>query len=686
MVLFVQIPQDSFLSVHDEYLTLSRYKAEEAFFVRESIDLGTGNTTTLLVTFWERIYYWLVTQIQLPILFQQFLLHWVKMSLLIGLPILGFSEIWLYFFQTRPKLTQLLAVSLFYSFNLYTLIFWHGNSFSLTLLLCYSLAPLALVKITKSICDGNLYSLLFSAILIFIMSFALYLFIVFVIFATIFNTVLSGISIYRTPKEHRLNIIGRRLLRCITFCTICVPLLSIHLIVIYDTFFTSNQTVNMAGGDTGSFLTGGVLYPLLTWFSWGIYTLPHPQNMFTFSDYLMSPLLITAPFVLYFLILKKTLDKEMQQKSIFYLLLGIFAWMIIFSKAFSPPLGFLYQYLLEHVAIFRIFRSPDNKFGFGAILALSMLIIFVLNKSRSIKKVGVIFFITVLYALPILTGTAVLGQNLKDSTDRIVFIGEDYRKLITFIKDLPQINGYIVSYPGDWFSYYTTSPNEKYLGLDLISKFSSEDFIYMYDYTGMDTKNYNVFKTIEREKSTQNFFKAPIKYALIRRDTDRDPLSNEFVNELITGRNPIFSNTLFDLYQIPGSSIIETENPAGIVRSNPVTISINPSTEKGSGVITFRQSYSSDWILIKPELLKLPPIIREIEILRTQVIERNSGNILESKNDFRFNSWNLQNYNGSAVIYFKTQAIFNLLLSLSCGTAVLVMMLMHIKRIRYVQI
>lgn len=124
--------------------------------------------------------------------------------------------------------------------------------------------------------------------------------------------------------------------------------------------------------------------------------------------FLTNPLLIAISFLwpliafstLY--IVKTRINRRYVLYFFFVYLLGMF-----FAAGTHPPLGFLYQFLVEKIPVFIVFRSPYFKFAPALYIASAILFAFFLDSlsQRVRRKTFVLFFaILIIYHFPFFSG------------------------------------------------------------------------------------------------------------------------------------------------------------------------------------------------------------------------------------------------------------------------------------------
>jgi hypothetical protein len=501
-VSFKGIRGNEFIFIHDEAFFLTKNEAINSLFLRNSADLGTSNTTSLIVTIYDRLFYFTAYQLNLNVLTAQISFYFIKIFILLFFSYLGFRKMREVF---DPGISDLAAfiVSMWYVFNTFTLIYWNTNSFTTSSLICYALAPLAFYYFHKYVIEGtDKKSGIKLILLLFLMSFTLYFFPVFIIITSLYTllyAVFKKVPVFPLIK------------RVIVLLVMYLPLFSIHLFIPYEILVNHSSSVNESGGATYGMLKGELLYPLLMWFSWGIYTYWTPRNILSFYQYYKTILSITAPFVLYFLILLGFIKRI--KNTYLYIFFIIFLILIFFIKGAQPPLGDIYLYLLDHVAIFRVFRSPDSKFGFGIVLTVALLLLIASTWTRKRIFVSLVVLVALVQGFYMFTGEAIKGQQTKTTSDRIIRITKDYKEISDFFNNGAYEYGYILPNPADTFASFNLGEGESHLGQDLLPKIIDFPFVNASEYSGMSTNTYKKLTSIfQKDVDLTHLSAYPIKY------------------------------------------------------------------------------------------------------------------------------------------------------------------------------
>jgi hypothetical protein len=589
LVFFQGIPSLSFLFIHDEYLPFPGYEADNQFLVRTFLDLGSSNTFQLIASLQDRIYYALAYSCGLSLKETQLLLYGIKLFLIMLLPYLGFSRL-ARMFGGNIREEIVLMASLWYSFNTYTVIYWHGNAFSFTLLNCYALAPLAIFWWEKVIfpevesmpsCSKHLKNTLTLAQFLFIMSFALYLFAPFVLLLMAYTILRLAIS-----RSKPLTVIKH-----LTYLTIaCIPLFSVHLMVIYEMFFLSVGSHDASGGGTYGHLPGGLLYMATMWFAWTIYTFWTPRNIWTFADYYHTALAITAPFVLYALVFWGVIRQRRNSFIIIFTLLVLL--FILLVKGDQSPLGDLYLFLLEYVPGFRVFRSPDSKFGFPIVLSLAILLLLAGKAIKPRVFSVTLGFVIIVQCWPLFTGVAIQGENSAASSDRVISIPKDFREVADFMNHSERSFGYLFPVPPVSFGSYQLSENEEHTGQDLLLNMINFPFIYGSGYSGMAKPTYEQLTDHLETEEYRQLRDFSVRYYVIRNDSQIKMKNQEQIVKFIKKNYKIiFQNSTFIVYEDTETLPLVEEAGMTFEVVNSTRINIKFIPHQTPGELVLHQSY-----------------------------------------------------------------------------------------------
>lgn len=602
MHFYLGISQEEFLFISDEMLTLTKEESLSSLSVYDSDNFGSHNASILFVNFFDRLYYFLMYSIGFDTHDAQKALYTLKVFLLLLLPYLGFRQ-----YQKRSSVTIpsaiIVCISLWYSFNTYTLIFWNANAFSLTLLVCYALAPLAFSCLERALLrkDGTAYDRVHSAILLFFMSFALPFFLAFAITFFVYSIILlcaQSVFSHRisgTKKAGLENIVSpvSFLSHLYTLFLLYIPFSFVYGLIVYAMVFTSGESMYQTGGEGYGNLQGSVLYPLLMWFSWGIYTYWEPRSTFTFYEYLHSAQALVAPFFLYGIIGYGLLRQG--AKSVYLLAFsGAFLALLLLVKGAQEPFGAIYLYLLDTFSFFRAFRSPESKFGFVIVLLVAFLMLLSLKGVgvRATKYIALILVsVTLIQSWPLLSGEAIVGKNSPQSFDRVIRIPSDYKEVATYLNDANRVYGYFANFPSVEFGLFRLG-DDTFIGQDLILKLVQLPFVSLAESSSLPVDIYQDLKDGE----ISQYRKYPIRYFILRTDAG---IFDASVPKVLPETLPlVFQNKTFQVFEnTEAARILERSTNEEVVfeKISPAHYRVSFEHMNGPEKLFFHENFSSDW-------------------------------------------------------------------------------------------
>jgi hypothetical protein len=392
-------------------------------------------------------------------------------------------------------------------------------------------------------------------------------------------------------KEKLVPVIRQIMLMIIMF----FPFLPLLLLIPYEMFINVVKTLNQVGNETYSSLQGNLLYPFFLWFSWGIYTPWEPRNIFTFYKYYYSIGSLTAPFVIYGLIFVGLIKKGINKYMVTFII--VFLMMMFLVKGDQEPLGLIYRYLIEHVGIFRVFRSPDNKFGFGVILALTQLLLLVASSYRKRWFILLLSSVILIQGWLIFDGTAIIGQSTKTSSTRVVTLPKEYIELINFINARNDDYGYIVSFPSQTFAKFIFEDKKRFIGQDLLPKYIKLPFFNISNQGGISSDTYKLINNDIKSGDLKSLKKYPIRYFLIRRDIEDSIVESSVAAQIRQNYELLLKNNMFELHSFSHAvPLIESLNIEHKVLS-PIKYQIKFHALSKNQLLFFYQSFNNNWKL-----------------------------------------------------------------------------------------
>lgn len=598
-IFFRNVPAGSFLFLHDEYLPFPGHEANQQFQIRTFLDLGASGTFQLVVTFFDRVFYWLSYKIGFGIEASQVIFYWIKLVTILVVPAWGFEKLANKFLGSADE-AVVLVISLWYAFNTYTVIFWHGNGFSYTLLLCYSLAPVSfyfwneLLLPDESEARGGAWvgqliiKSMYVAVVLFFMSFALYL------FAPFFLFLLGYTFLVLLFSRHSGFSIALRLL---ILAACCLPLFSVHLMVLYEMFFLSAGAQNTTGNETFGNLSGGLLYMQLMWFAWPIYVFWTPRNVWTFSEYYKTLPALAAPILLYGQIFWAWMRRR--QTTHFFAVAILLLIFLFMAKGPQEPFGEIYLFLLKNVPGFRVFRSPDSKFGFVIIFSIAILSLLSSSTVSKGKFLTLIVGVMLIQSYPLLTGLAIVGENSTSSRDRIVHIPEDYREVESFFSTGAPHFGYVASFPAVDFARFSLGERDEHTGQDILAKLVKYPFVYGADGTGMARETFEKYDQAIRTRDFRQLRNYGVRYYVIRRDVIGSRFSLGEIQQFLSANyRQVLKNRTFTVFEdVDAPALFASESSVSFDLSNYPLVRLVVDQGHSETKLEFHQSFHPSWRL-----------------------------------------------------------------------------------------
>ena len=276
--------------------------------------------------------------------------------------------------------------------------------------------------------------------------------------------------------------------------------------------------------------------------------------------------------------------------------------MLFFVKGAQPPLGSLYVYLIENVPVFRVFRSPDNKFGFGVYTTLLFIITYLVSRFNSYLKPDRLRFISFLFVFAMaqlvifVSGMGLLGQNTSESSDRILSVPKAYSELSLKLKE--EDYGFLLSEPQSDFSYFDLGGEDKHFGQDILAKVIDKPVVYTNEHSSISKDAYKKLQNAIKTNNVSTLHEFPIKYYLVRRD---DLLTRSDVSTVAffeSNFEKIFENSLFTLYKNPNAlNIIESDSDILVKKVSPVEYTVKFSSSEQAAELILFENYSIGWNL-----------------------------------------------------------------------------------------
>lgn len=585
VIFFHNLGSTAFIFGGDEYASLSLDESREALFVQQQVDFGSAYSTITLVTLFDRLFYLGGYSLGFATSAVQFLFFSVKIATLLILGLYGLSKLSSLISSSKNQVT-LFLITVFYAFNSFTLVYWHGTAFSYTALLAYAIAPLALYSfLTILLNKANRSSLLLFILSLFLMSFTVYFFAVFLI-------ILCGYTIFYILSN--TSQIKRIVISILYMVLLYLPFAALNFFYLFDMFFNPIESVNMSGGETYGILQGGLLYPLFMWFSWAIYVIWTPRSIYSFYEYFYAAPAIIAPFVVYGLAFYKIHSNLKKGFIVATVLLLLFFLFII--KGAQEPFGEVYIFLIENIPIFRVFRSPDSKIGFGIILMITVLLVMNRQNIRDRLFTVLLSFVIIVQGFLIFSGIAIRGQNTETSEDRIMRITHEYKEIADFFNSQKEF-GYVLTDPGSDYAHFDLGEGERHIGQDLLGKIVRLPFTTVSESGGITRDAFELLQQLKEGESFDSIQFFPIHYVLIRRDnlqTDPNPI---LLQQFTRNWEKVYESRLFTVFENPSKTGIIRSKNTTFKMVNPIEYHIEINAIKDHHTLVFLQSFNRYWSL-----------------------------------------------------------------------------------------
>jgi hypothetical protein len=564
--------------------------------------------------FWDNIYFLLVYALKFTYLAAEKLLFFIILFSSMSVSFIGFNKLAAYFDKNIKK-SSVFIISLWYCFNPYTLILWHTGNYTISLSLTYALAPLITYYLhTAMFSKFNFRNIIIFVLLLYFASAVFWLFASLLFFMTFYAL------IYLIMNKNQVLPFIRNLFTALLFY---VPLVS------FIAFNILYQLHNIAGDSNATFLPtygsqlGGMIYQMLLYSSWAIYTPWYPRTLFSFAQYYFSPYYLCSMLFMYAIIavgiikyvfkrvypfhqiinkIKRFAFNKQDKLLISTVLLYIIS--VFFAKASQPPFGEIFTYLYTHFSLFTVFRSADIRFGFLIILTISLLLLYL---SKFYHKFFYLFSISLLIVVPniyLLNGIAVFGENVKDKFyDRVTYYSQSQQQLSDFFNRFTEGSGYILTIPSVQFGLYNIDKNETFIGQDILTKNITMSSLYLLESkctsqicSIYEKTNQQLLEALKSKDLTElNRF--PIKYIVHRRDINCPGCFDISEKNLGKYLSKVFNNDLYTVYKMTAFTPIINAKKVSVLftNSNPIRYDVELKNLKNKQDLNLLLSYNKDW-------------------------------------------------------------------------------------------
>jgi len=674
-IAYLGIPNNNFIYSGDQYFPLSKMEINKNFLsINISKDLGLIDGYGIVLNFWDSLYYKLFYLVSNNVVLANKINIFLYTYLGLTLAYTGFNKWNEYLYQNESNLP--IYITLFYIFGPYTLMLSHGGVFNITNALTYALAPLTFYLFYKQLTADsiNKEEYIRLSLLLMIQTFQFWMFFTYFIVLSLF------FILYFTINTNK-KIILKRIFILTTFY---LPIsLVISYPVIYQ-FINNTNTINATFSPVFGNMQGGIWYQMKMLHSWGIYTVWEPRAMYSFGKYFFSDrynlIIIVLWLTIFTGIIKiiffskitttifsdnklysfkfKSPSYSENTKPVIKLTISITLLLIIaifFSKGSQKPFGEIFLWLYENVSLFKIFRTPDIRFGFIIILLVSTLLLIISSKiPQQFLKTLILLFI-VITSWPHILGVGLRGENIPGKYyDRVISISEDYRTAANYLNN--SSTNYVYINPNQDYAVFKID-NDYYVGQDIFGKLLKSPLYYGGEESSIKKNTYEKFKNINDNINIIDEF--PISHVVLRNDLKENNLVNEAKIE--KKGKLVFQNNTFKIYHINNNTSILNKDYIEI-DNNLYYLYIDDNNK-----IKFLNSYDNHWYLVGEEYIGrckmgdnfLCKIILKIAISKT-LITNNSGKLKpELLNNYAM-QWDVEKKPYYLVYY--PQVIFDLLL------------------------
>ena len=507
---YLNISNYSILSIHDQFIYLGNIN--NIFNIFNYDDFGSQNAVSMLVNLFDRIYIYVFgnnLEYQRKI---DLIGYGLKFLILIFIPLIATKKL----IDSKTININIYCLSLFYSLNPFTLLYFDGNGFSFNLIIAYALMPLAfyyfnILMVQKTLKFKDvLHFILISTII----NFSLYLALVFYLF------LLAYLAI-----DKKFNIINLKNLMIIFIYAIPFNFTFIFLTYIYISDL-SILRVSSIGGDAAGNIALGLEAPFLLYPAWTIYS-KWPRTIMHWDAYFESIYYISGILLFYLsAVVNKYKNNEKNLKK--YSLL-FFIFIVIYTGP-QPGFGFVYEWM-QNIPLFRIIRSPDYKIS---MLLIFIIYLYIINTVRNnMDRVLFLFFpLLVVSITPFFYFNFIMGEKYENNYSRNYVVKDDLMGLIRHL-DLMSLRGVdksYIKYDNESFGKFKNE-GQYYIGQDIVSNLID-----------LPKVSSTIHSNVPQE--LKNGDDGVYKYYLKRSDIDEIP-----INFSPHSFNVLYSNSTYTLFE-----------------------------------------------------------------------------------------------------------------------------------------
>jgi hypothetical protein len=602
----------------DQFFQFTLHEATtNAFYLRKPNDLGVLNGWQFTTQFWDALFYIAAYYFELSRIVTEKTLFFLTLFFSFYFSFLGFKKISLRLVGAG-NLSCVYLVTIWYCCNPYTVELWHGGVYNLGSSLTYSLAPLIFAFFSESIFfSTNFRRLITTALLMMIASFTFWLFAPLAFFLASFTLA----RLFFEIKKSRLV-----LKNAFYLLMLYIPTIAFILYGITYEYFNNVGDSNAEFTPSFGNMQGGIWYQLKMLFSWGIYTVWWPRSLYPFGDYFFSNTYLYAIVFFYLLTILGTvrfftqgiwpkeaslifqklhscvfIKKGSAQNRDSFAFIQLSSILIVFvlctflSKGAQPPFGWIFEYLYYHVPFFNVFRTPDIRFGFAMILALSITLLTISKVFQKKFFASTLLLLTIILAFPLISGIAVKGQNQLDKYyDRITHLSDPQIQLAAFLNNQSDHSGYILPIPSVEYGNFRVDRVEHLIGQDLLPKIISSPFVYISTSGGLSKSAFNNLNLAIKTENYQALENFPIRYILIRDDICQE-CKQINKSKLLNVSKLVFSNRNYELFELNNYRSIIDSPKVNFEKINPTKYRVHFDNISDLQTLNLSQNFSKDW-------------------------------------------------------------------------------------------
>lgn len=591
---------DTFLSVHDSPILLNKNEVHKGliYFWNDN-NFGSIFYINMISGLIPRIMSGVLLNIGVPTKWMQLFFYIFISNLILYSSWFSFNKLLIILKQKKTIVTSFIGAC-FYSFNLYTITFWHGGTIDGTFLV-FSIAPILLLLIVTMFFEGvHLSKLVLIIFCIFFTintgPYALALYICLFVPA-----ILIGVKSSNNFKKNVAYILLATILSVVVSSVLIIPL-GLQLFR-GDVYATTNGLSNYAFSDNG--ISG--IFRLF--FEWTIDEFWAGRYFHSYFPYYDSSVSIISIFLIWISSIFALLKFRKKIKNVQVLLVAIILIAIFFAKATQYPFGTLNDLIYKFIPFFGIFRTPDTKFGLPIVLVLSFLISYSLSEFTKVWSKGVIISCVVLQIWIFFTMIPIMEIRSGDQYQRIAKIPDEYLRVASIINN-DNREGRILFYPGLSYANFNFYNGFGTSGQDILGKLLDRSIVYS-DGVIM-SKSHEKYIELTKNFDPQILGNTSIRYVYVRNDITKIDTGEISLDKSLKKK---YESKLGVLYEVPEKyiknyiTILSADNEdylPTVEKVNPTHYKILvPKVNTQTFSIIFNSSFHPDWKLSSNSNIKI---------------------------------------------------------------------------------